>query len=66
MLFGWPGMPLKGGIFSFQDLANRLVGGSLKTIVFKQNGELVLSTVVVGLVIWLAYSLYKRKIFIRL
>ena len=26
MLFGWAGMPLKGGIFSFQDLANRLVG----------------------------------------
>lgn len=66
MLFGWPGMPMKGGIFSFHNLANRLAGGPLKTYVFKQYGELVLATVVVGLVVWLAYALHKRKIFIRL
>ena len=32
MLFGWPGMPLKGGIFSFQDLASRLWVGRLKLL----------------------------------
>jgi predicted acyltransferase len=66
MLFGWPGSPLRGGLFSFHDLANRLVGGSLKTVVFRQNGELVVATVVVALVLCLAYALYRRKIFIRL
>ena len=66
MLFNWPGSPMMGGIFSFHNLASRLAGGPLQTYVFKQNGELVLSTVVVGLVVWLAYALYQRKIFIRL
>ena len=66
MLFGWPGMPMKGGVFSFQNLASRLAGGPLKTYVFKEFSGLVLATLVVGLVIWLAYALYKRKIFIRL
>ncbi len=66
MLFNWPRMPMEGGILSFHNLASRLAGGPLQTYIFKQNGELVKSTVVVALVVWLAYALYKRKIFIRL
>ena len=66
MLFGWPNSPLRGGLFSFHDLADRLVGGSLKAVVFGQAGNLAAATAVVGLVLCLAYTLYRKRIFIRL
>lgn len=66
MLFGWARMPMMGGIFSFPDLAKRLVGGEFGKVVFGYSQGLVLATVVVLLVVALAYALFKKKIFIRL
>jgi predicted acyltransferase len=54
------------GLFVFNELANRLVGGPIKFYLFKHSGNLVVATVTLGLVLGLACFLYRRRIFIRL
>ena len=67
MLFKWAGVDQLSGFFSFHKLANRLAGQGLQQLLgIEAYGELILATVVVGLVLCLAYLLHKNKIFIRL
>jgi predicted acyltransferase len=50
---------------NFNDLAQRLVGGPIKHL-FGHGGNLLVTTVTVGLSTLLAYFLYRKKFFIRL
>jgi predicted acyltransferase len=67
--FIWIGMNpiaiyLAWELFPFRDLAERLVGGPIKTQL-GNFGELLVSTAVLGLVFLLSWFLYRRKLFLR-
>jgi hypothetical protein len=57
-----------GGL-GFEKLARRLAGGSVKNSfdhhVASGAGDLVIALIGIGLFVWFAHFLYKRKIFLR-
>jgi predicted acyltransferase len=54
------------GFINFYDFANVLIGGPVQEYIFGHFGELALSTVSFGLVLWLAWFMYKKKVFIKI